>query len=204
MFPAMPDYAPEPAEDGVIAWNASFPLLTNRFFLYDAVKVVVWTWLLVTLLMAVMFAIAGPRDFFDTFVQFQRVFVFIILGFFLLFLAIAGLFFGNRYAASYRVSPEGVDCVTVSRRGRAANRVAIVAGALALNPQLAGAGLVAASQEEVACSWDEIRRVKEYPHLRVISLMNGWRVMNRLYCTPQNYAAVSRLVRHYLATRPPS
>jgi hypothetical protein len=39
-------------------------------------------------------------------------------------------------------------------------------------------------------NWRDIRRVKEHPQQHVISVMNQWRVLVRLYCTPENYGEV--------------
>jgi hypothetical protein len=46
------------------------------------------------------------------------------------------------------------------------------------------------SQETVAVTWPEVHRVKVHQARRVISLMNSWRVVFRLYCTPDNFAPV--------------
>lgn len=48
-------------------------------------------------------------------------------------------------------------------------------------------------------AWSEVRRCKEYPSLRVIALKNSWRVVTRLYCTPDNYSAVAEIVRSHAA-----
>ena len=53
--------------------------------------------------------------------------------------------------------------------------------------------------------WADICRVKKYPDERVISVMNNWRVVVRLYCTPENYSYVAQLVDWYFSvTRSPA
>ncbi|MCX6620946.1 MAG: hypothetical protein NTY38_07665 [Acidobacteria bacterium] len=173
------------------------PLLTNRFFLYDAVKLMLWTGVLVCTLFAVIAALAGTLNHMGmAFVMLGLV----LAGFLLLFLAIAAVLFGNRFPVEFRVGPEGIEWKSLSRRGRFSNRAAIVAGVLAGSAGTAGAGLLAAAQEFGGLEWSEIRKLKPYPEERVITVMNSWRVVTRLYCTPENYAYTAQLVEWYMAS----
>ncbi len=115
-------------------------------------------------------------------------FALILLGFLLLYLLICVIFFGNRFPTRFLLSPNGIGWQSRSRRGRTANRVAVVAGVLAGSASTAGAGLLAASTETGMIDWLTIGHVKKYPEERVITIMNSWRVVVRLYCTPENYA----------------
>ncbi len=181
------------------AWDALMPLLTNRFFLYDGGKLLAWTGAIMAALMAAMFAATGNS--FETLLKVYAVLALVLAGFGLLFLLIAWLFFGGRYGARFRVGPQGIAWETLSRRARLGNRAAIVAGALAASASTAGAGLLAVSEESGLITWDEIGRVRKYRDLRVLTIMNGWRVVVRLYCTPENYGYVEQLVDYYLRAR---
>jgi hypothetical protein len=89
--------------------------------------------------------------------------------------------------------------VTLSQRGRWGNRLAVILGALSASPGLAGAGLLAMARESVGMSWHEVRRIKVHPQARVISLMDSWHVVVRLYCTPKNYDVVLESVEKWAA-----
>jgi Zn-dependent protease with chaperone function len=101
------------------------------------------------------------------------------------------VFFGNRYRTGFTIDRNGVGWSSMMSRTKWANRAAIVAGILAAKPGVAGAGLLAQSQEEGIVEWEEIRKLKLYPSLCAISVMNSWRVVIRLYCTPENYLAIT-------------
>jgi hypothetical protein len=177
-------------------WDVEMPLLTNRFFLYDMGKVVFWTGLIVNLILSVAFLAAGNLS---SLPKVMGVMALILGGFMLLFMLISLVFFGNRYPCHFSVSAAGIGWQSASRRAGVANRAAVVVGALVGSPGAAGAGLLAMSEESGLDGWDEVRRVKKYPDERVISVMNGWRVTIRLYCTPENYTYVSQLVDWYMA-----
>jgi hypothetical protein len=119
----------------------------------------------------------------------------ILFGFLFLFVMIALLFFGNGYRVRYLIAAQGIGWESLSRRGKAASRLAIVAGALAGNASVAGAGLLAAASESGLLGWKDVRTIKAYPAIGVISIMNSWRVVIRLYCTPQYYAYAIQWLR---------
>ena len=72
-------------------------------------------------------------------------------------------------------------------------------GLMAGKPGVAGAGLLAMSRETEGFSWEDVHRVKVYPEIRVITLMDSWHVVARLYCTPGNFAAVRDAVQAWTA-----
>jgi hypothetical protein len=121
--------------------------------------------------------------------------VLILLGFMVAVLVITVLIFGNRFPTHFAVTPEGVFYQSKSGCASKLNRAAIILGLLAGKPGTAGAGMMAASQEARGFDWEDIHKVKEYPEQRVLSLMNSWRVVVRLYCTPENYPSVLEMVR---------
>ena len=164
-----------------LEWAAEMPLVTNRFFLYDAVKLIAWTGLVMYALLAgIAIATGSLNDMGPAFGGMALV----LAGFLLMFLAIAAVFFGNRFPMEFRVGPEGIAWHSLSRRGRVSNRVAVMAGVMTGSATAAGAGLLAASQEFGGLQWRSIHTTKMYPEERVITVMNSWRVVTRLYCTP--------------------
>ncbi|MCW5771490.1 MAG: hypothetical protein KIT16_07650 [Rhodospirillaceae bacterium] len=124
------------------------------------------------------------------------------VGLYLLGVLIMLIVFGNRMRMRFRVGPKGVLASTVDRRAKVANRLAIVAGALGGKPSVAGAGMIAASGEDVATGWAAVQHADFNPRGRRIALRNRWRTMLILYCTAENYATVEALVRKYVAAVP--
>jgi hypothetical protein len=94
------------------------------------------------------------------------------------------VFFGNRFPMGFSLGPQGAMVVSLSRRGRWGNRLAVILGALAGKPGVAGAGLLGMAQETVGVAWDDVRRVNIHAPARVISLMDSWHVVMDLL--PQN------------------
>ncbi len=181
------------APPGEIVWEIDMPLLTSRFILYDFGKVFLWTALIMIVLLSVAFALAGEfsAEEFLMISAMTGLAVFILA---LLVIFVMAVFFNNRYRASFAINSEGIGYVSRSNRGRWANRAAIAAGVLSGRPGVAGAGLLAASRESMGIEWSEIQRVNEHAADRVFSLRNSWRVVLRLHCTPENYAAVRALL----------
>jgi hypothetical protein len=109
------------------------------------------------------------------------------------------VFFGNRFPMGFRVGPQGAMVVSLSRRGHWGNRLAVILGALAGKPGVAGAGLLGMAQETVGVVWGDVRRLNIHAPSRVISLMDNWHVVMRLYCTCQNYEVVLNAVQKWAA-----
>lgn len=188
-----------PAAEDTQSWTASIALLTNRFVLYDFGKVLGITMIVIAALMFIMLGVSGSHhDFWSDYLSVLRVFGLVIAGLAVLFLLVMLLFFGNRFVIRFELSPTGIAWDTRMRRARLANRLAIIAGALGRNPGVAGAGLLAAAQESGFISWSEVRKIRLHPALCTISIMNSWRVVIRLFCTPDNYRAVADTLRRRL------
>ncbi|MBI4889671.1 MAG: zinc ribbon domain-containing protein [Acidobacteria bacterium] len=185
---------------GILHWTTSFALATNRFVLYDMAKVFFWTGLILSLIgVPIALANGAGRASLEEWVNVLGMFTLILCAMVLLFVLIMVVFFGNRFRAWFYLGPQGMAYETRSRRATWSNRAAIVAGILGASAGAVGAGLIASSQEEMFTPWCEVKRVKVHPRFCVISVMNGWRVLFRLYCTPANYEEAERLVRHYAA-----
>ncbi|MCU0276633.1 MAG: hypothetical protein MUF02_07255 [Acidobacteria bacterium] len=179
-------------EQVVMSWDFAFPLVTNRFFVYDCVKALLWTGAIMILILAVTFALAGSLDGFSGLFP---VLGLVLAGFFVMFMLISLVFFGNRFPTRFTLTDRAVYWEGRSRAAKKANVLAIVLGVLARRPAVAGAGLLAASSNAGSLPWKSVRRVKEYPTACVITIMNSWRVVIRLYCSAENYAPVVENVR---------
>jgi hypothetical protein len=179
-----------------LTWDLDMPLLTNRFMLYDMAKVLVWSYLIMTALLSAIFLIQGETDaLFPLFKMFGYAILFVAF----LFLFVMAVIFGNRFPYRFVVGREGLLMESLSRKSRFFNRAAVLGGLFAGKIQPMGAGLIAMSQESVGIPWEDIHKIKEYPNLCIVSLMNSWRVIARLYCTEENYARVIQIVREGVA-----
>ena len=177
-----------------IAWDVSFPLVTNRFFLYDMIKV---TFLSCLVLLLIFVLIIVTATSWDTFPSLLHIIAIFFVAFNALYFLVALVFFGNRYPARFVVSERGVSWETRSKRGKAANLSAVIIGVVARKPAVAGAGLLGMSGESDSMAWEDIKRVKTYPKANVITLMNSWRVVTRLYCSPDNFSKVLEKIRDH-------
>jgi hypothetical protein len=177
-------------------WDFSFPLATNRFFLYDMAKALFWTFLIFDIIIISIFLFQKNGEIVLPFLGISGL---LLLGFFILILAIALLVFGNRYPVHFRINPEGVQYESRSRRGAALNRAAMILGMLAGKPSVAGAGILAVSQESSHVDWEEVHRIRDHTAQGVITVMNRWRVVVRLYCAPEDYSRILALVWSYAA-----
>jgi hypothetical protein len=170
-----------------IIWDIAFPLVTNRFFLYDMIKVTFFSCFVFILIFFVILAIDKSLHSLPGFLLMWALF---FVAFNVLFLFIALFFFGNRYAARFAISEKGVSWETRSKRAKTANRAAVLIGVLSKKPGVAGAGLLGMSGEAGFMKWKDIKKIKAYSGPGVLTLMNSWRVVTRVYCTPENFLQV--------------
>jgi hypothetical protein len=173
-----------------LQWEAEVPLLTNRFILYDFVKLLVISILVMEVLLVVMTIALDRRLKLETLAAYVKLGGVAMLGLGVIMILVMLLFFWNRFPMRFTLEPRGAMVESLSRRGKVGNRLAFILGMLARRPGVAGAGLLGMSQETVSVTWPEVHRVKVHEARRVISLMNSWRVVFRLYCTPENFAPV--------------
>jgi hypothetical protein len=164
--------------------------------MYDLLKV----WGLATLFLGLLLAVMAVYDRnWGALVSITPAVGAVSAGLLAIMILVMLVFFGNRFPMGFTLGPQGAIVVSLSRRGRWGNRLAVVLGALAGKPGVAGAGLLGMAQETVAVDWGDVRRLKVHPEARVISLMDSWHVVMRLYCTPRNYEAVLDAVQHWAA-----
>jgi hypothetical protein len=192
--------APAPAPDAVepdpalpadsLRWEAEVPLLTNPFILYDFLKLLVISFLVMQVLLVGMTIAIEQRLKLETLAAYAKLGGAAVLALGVIMILVMLLFFWNRFPMRFTLWPRGAMVESLSRRGKVGNRLAVILGLLARKPGVAGAGLLGMSQETVSVAWPEVHRVRVHAARRVISLMNSWRVVFRLYCTPENFAPV--------------
>jgi hypothetical protein len=179
-----------------LTWEYGLPVLTNVFLWYDLAKVFLITYLVIVALMAMIFLAAGDPG---SVVTLAKIFALVCAGLLVASMPIAVLWYANRVHVRYELSPKGVQYRTLERKDRVANRALFVLGLLSGKPGTAGAGLLAASRETEFTRWRDVTRVREHRSLGVVTLMNGWRVVQRLYCRREDYQQVVSYVRDHVA-----
>lgn len=183
-------------QDGVLRWDIDIPLLTNVHMLRAMLTVTLGSAALVGALVSLMLAVQGD---WSAIPPLLGLFAAAGLGFALLALLVMGLVFGNRLRARFSVDDQGVGFQTRDRVAKASNRAALVLGLVLGRPGAAGSGLLAMTQEQQTLRWTGGFRAEFDAAHHSIGLRNRWRTLLRVYCTPDNHAAVCALIREQMA-----
>ena len=179
-----------------LRWEIGIPLVTNPRMLRTMAIVTALSVLIPTLILGMIFASQGHWDQIGSI---AGIFALVGLGLFGLFLLVMLVFFGNRLQTRYTLNEEGIRQETIDKVGKAAGRVALVAGALGRSPGTAGASLIAMSQEAPSLYWRGGYSLEVHPDKYLLVFRNAWRPLLEVYCTPENYDSVEALTRQYMA-----
>ena len=177
-------------------WDIDIPLLTNVYMLRAMLTVTLGSAALVAALVSLMLAVQGDGSLIPPMLG---LFAAAGLGFLLLALLVMGLVFGNRLRARFSVDDQGVSFQTRDRVAKASNRAALALGLVLGRPGAAGSGLLAMTQEQQTLRWAGGFRAEFDAAHHSIALRNRWRTLLRVYCTPDNHAAVCARVREQMA-----
>lgn len=177
-----------------ITWEHDMPLLTNRFFLWDLLRVMVITLVVMQLLLLIMSILIGEDIFFMT-PEMILILVGILSGLFLIAIL---LVLQNRFSLRFTVDANGFSYDSGSREKKI-NRIVFWLSLLSGKPGPIGSSLLAISQEDRTFNWRDIYKVTVHPGPRVITLDNSWRMVFRLYCKPENFEKVAEQVQAYAA-----
>lgn len=174
-------------------WETAAPLLTNRFFLYDIVKGLGWAGGIMIAMMGVMFSIQGDPEMTLEMLPVLGIALLVIL---VILIFVSAVIFGNRWHVRFTVDARGITWEQLRRRNWG---LLALAASFSGHPTAAGAGVLTTTMNAGRVTWREIRRVREHPSQHVISVMNGWRVVLRVYCASENYPQVVDMVRRRVA-----
>lgn len=119
-------------------------------------------------------------------------------------LSIMAVLFRGRFHVRYTLDDRGIRYESLESLVRGANRAAVVAGALARSPGVAGAGWLAASRESEEIRWKGAFKAVYRPGARVILLRNSWRTLMWVQCKPDNFELVAAAVEQHMARRQPA
>jgi hypothetical protein len=120
-----------------------------------------------------------------------------VIGVLLLFSIVVVM--GNKVHYVYWITEQGIIQSmgeTEKKRNRAILGLSILAGSI----RSTDAALSAASQETITTSWDEIEKVKKNEKRHFMQLKDSWHTIMLLYCKPENYHEVEKIIEQYIFT----
>jgi hypothetical protein len=169
-----------------LAWDTELRLFSPVMIRQWSVAMAV-TALVMTVLLGTVFAAQGEWESVGTI---TLVSAGAAGGLWLLGLVIMAVVFRGRVAVTYAVTDDGIAMRTRDNVARGANRAAIVIGALAGKPGLAGAGMIGAAREQESVRWAGAFRIVPHRRRHLIDIRNAWRSVMLVQCTPENFDAV--------------
>jgi len=186
-----------------IQWEIDVPLLSNRIMVGGVARGFGLAALIMGSLLTFLLAVQGE---FDAIGPIWLLTLAVCGGLLVVAVLVMLLVFRNRMRFRFTVDDDGVLAEQIDTTARAANRLAIVAGALSGSMGGTGSGLIAASQEVQRVDFHGAFRMQTLPRARVIVFRNGWRRLLFVYCSPENFAEVaerisSAMIAHGTATR---
>ena len=191
----MDDGTAIPPEQLHLTWETRIRILTNP---------TVWTSMLLALgipgvLLGIFVAVIAKRPEYALLVPLGL--LSILFGIFIMVGLVIDLFGG--FKAVFFLTSHGVRSVA-GKGAKAASTAAALAGIFSGNPGLAGAGLLAESEQNVFIPWKDITKLKVKTWRRFIMVKREWGYKPiGLYCTPENFSQVMEIFRYYAGERLP-
>ena len=108
------------------------------------------------------------------------------------------IFWKGKYDVGFKLDKTGIRSFTLpnqAKKNRILNAITVIAGLLSGKPAVAGAGLLAQSQQNVLIKWKRIKKVKYLPRKQVIMIKAGFAENLALFCKIDNYDEVEKFVR---------
>ena len=176
--------------DEGIAWEYRI-WLTNRFLLWDLIRVMLIAIVAGGLLVGLM-GLTVEGEFVTIPLYGLGIVIAVLIGLYLIAVVVMGL----RYRAMFAVTPRGVSYSSGSRE-KGALRSVVAIGALAGSASTAGAGLLAAARDGAITEWSEICKVVVHRRHGVVIVRNSWRAVQRLWVPPELLDSVVEAVQTY-------
>ncbi|MCY0154742.1 hypothetical protein OEG86_23810 [Hoeflea alexandrii] len=186
-----------PTEKGIwmmsdpIAWTVNVPLLTTPIIVRQLAAV---TMIPLAILALLLIGLAWLEGNLHQLGAILRAILGVSAILLVLVLAAVVLFFNNRMTVSFEIDADGVRSRVVDRRAKFGRTLAIVLGALARNPTVAGAGLLARSNSSRFTGWDEIRSLETDQKRHSVLLRSNRLVLDAVFCTEDNFTDVKSTI----------
>ncbi|MDD4029330.1 MAG: hypothetical protein PHI40_06845 [Caldisericia bacterium] len=118
-----------------------------------------------------------------------------------LWIALTALFlfvvYRNRFRMHYEINDDGIFmgfAATSRKKNKLVNIATIIAGGMAGKPSVAGAGLLAQSQQSVFLRWSQCKKYRCYPSKNRITIYNKFIEFMIVECTQENYPVVRDVI----------
>ncbi|MDY0220818.1 MAG: hypothetical protein RBR67_06760 [Desulfobacterium sp.] len=178
------------AKTALLTWEIKFPLLTNPHIVMAWGKAMCVVCFVIMLILSPVFIATGEIE---SLPMMALIFLAVIFGITLAGFLVMLITFGNHSNARFVLSEKGISYESIDNRARIIARMALLAGGLAGNPSLAGAGLLSVSKERVNLDWKAVFEARYDDKYHTIRLRNHYRDVLHLYCTPEIYPAARDL-----------
>ena len=185
----MASSAQPPTQDS-LSWTYNVPLITNRFILWDAIRILVICVMILDGLIFIISVLAGDPLMLP--IEFTLLIVGIVAG--LLFF-VALVIFGNRYYARYTLNAKEAVFEGIGWGPGGWHR--LMKGLLKIVAFFSLRSDPTEGQGAVSIKWRDVRKVNVHHGARVISLHNSWRTVIRLQCPPEIFDQVIERVQTY-------
>ncbi len=179
-----------------IRWDIEISVLTNRRVWLDLLKVALIVYMLVLLLLGIPLGVAGEWQALG---KFAIGFPVLIVGLFLIGILGLTALTGNRFRLHYEIDDDGATCTVTDQRARAVGRGAALIGMMMGSLATTGAGLATIAGESRVAFWSRIGRARYHRRRHVIDLQGSWRSLLVIYCPPELYERVAKLISERLA-----
>ena len=180
-----------------INWEIEISILNNMGVMGEVFKVFGIASAIPALLVFILWAADGFPKIIDLgdFKYFLALIIITLIGTALLILAI-----GNNYPTRYELTPQGVTFITLAKRRKKNNFIALLLILLAGskgNVSAMGTGVLAASRQDMHTNWKKVRKIVFNKKRRSISLICTDMTKNILFCKEDNVNEVFNAVKLY-------
>lgn len=180
-----------------INWEIEIGILNNMGVMGEVFKVLGIASAIPTLLVFILWASDGFPKIIDLgdFKYFLVLIIITLIGTVLIILAI-----GNNYPTRYELNSKGATFITLAKRRKKNNFIALLLILLAGskgNISAMGTGVLAASRQDMYTNWKKVKKVVYHKKRKSISLISSDMTKNILFCNEENINEVFNAVRLY-------
>ena len=182
-------------QDGLYRWVYEVKMLKTPAILVTLYKifgiVIAAVWLLICIMSG-----------FDNFLELTKWFLVILAGFAVLvalgYLIVAAVY-GGKYCVLFEMNEAGLRHIQVPRQYKKAqvlSFIAVLAGAIAGNPTVSGAGILSASRNSLATDFRKVRTITPVPAQHLIKVNSPFS-KNQVYVDDEGYDFVLNFIRSH-------
>lgn len=180
-----------------INWEIEISILNNMGVMGEVFKVLGIASAIPALLVFILWAADGFPKISDLgdFKYFLDLILILIIVTALIILAV-----GNKYPTRYELTPQGVTFITLEKRRKKNNFIAlllILLGGTKGNVSAMGTGVLAASRQNMYTNWKKVRKIVFNKKRGSISLISTDMTKNILFCKEDNINEVFNAVKLY-------